>query len=96
MALAMRCLALQSDVIPPAGDLTSMLVSTPCLAFFSVVALAMTWGAQQKPCCTPRTTMGTPSLQTSWKILRHSTRTAQPADKVVLPGTSWDPFERLQ
>lgn len=47
-----------------------MLVSTPCLVFFSVVARAMTWGAQQKPCWTPRTTMGTPSLHTSWKILQ--------------------------
>lgn len=69
-----------------ARDLTSMLVSTPCLVFFSVVARAMTWGAQQKPCCTPRTTTGTPSLQTSWKILRSSRCAAQPTDKAVLPG----------
>ena len=47
-----------------------MVLSTPCFEFFSAVARAMTWGSQQKPCWTPRTTTGTPSLHTSWKILQ--------------------------
>ena len=63
-----------------------MLVSTPCLLFFSLVARAMTCGAQEKPCCTPLTTMGTPSLQTSWKILHQHKSSAQPSSEAVLLG----------
>ena len=52
------------------GRPTLMVLSTPYIEFLSTVARAMTWGSQQKPCWTPRTTTGTPSLHTSWKILQ--------------------------